>query len=914
MASLHEVHQLLSLGQEADALAMLEELTACSSYPPLLVAEAGRLHRRISEGLQITLPLCTPSDAIPSRTPAASSAQKPFRCTVISWDVNHNCLGRAFVIAKLAGTLYKYVELIGFDFNHLGSAVWEPLRDAELCITPLPSPSDAADLFHRADQIARRVDTDLVIACKPRLPSLLLGCLIKHYQNVPLIVDIDDYELGFVANADHRHQFTAMSPLRLRLEAKARLQEKPYSDFWTCYADRLIAFADAKITSNTALAEIYGGLIIPHVRSVDTSSQPVPLEDLLPSPVTGQSPSLVMFLGTPRRHKGVVELADAVASLTRGDVHLVFVGSFTDPTLRRDVEHRGKDSVSFVENIPFARINSYLASARVVVLLQDADSLASAFQLPAKAIDALAVGVQIIATRTKPVEMLVSLGFRGISLLDSLDSLPSILSEALALPLSSADREHNRTLFREHCSYEAGTRVLSDLIQKIRSPGSPNSLLRRPTSFGGLHTLLPPPVGEWLPTQPTLQRNTHPQAKNLHVILWKQNDIGLFGRRVDMVAHYLSSRSDIDHVFIFEKPLSAYDVSELSHKENQHFRLVLQSFHQKRLGLADSDRISVFSPLFPSGLSEDEKDQWMADFVSQVLCNYTSLSSASAPYAIRLWIYPYYPHALAVADGLAPDTVTIDIVDDHTKWPGMTDERARHYQEHYQQLLRIADFSLCNCLSTFETFSPLTHGATFLIPNGVDTSLSLDRSDETFRLKDSLLKQSGAHRIVGYVGNLESKIDWELVVRLADAFPRVLFVYVGSTHMSTELPTRINIHFAGPLPYPAISRYLSLFDVGIVPHLHTDLTVVMNPLKLYVYSCFGFPVVSTNIPNLPEDGAMPQLTIAHTHEEFLNHLHACLENPVISAEVRSQVQCFIHNNSWEARFSKFVDQLHQPLV
>lgn len=914
MASLHEVHQLLSLGLKADALAVLDQLIACSNYPPLLAAEAGRLHSRISEGLLISSPSCTPSESVASLIPASTTASKSFRCTVISWDVNHNCLGRAFVIAKLASSLYKYVELIGFDFQHLGSEVWEPLRDAELCITPLPCPCDAADLFHRADQIARRVDTDLVIACKPRLPSLLLGCLIKHYHHIPLIVDIDDYELGFVANADLRHQFTAMPPLRLRLEAKTHFQEQPYSDFWTCYADRLIPYADAKIVSNTALAEIYGGSIIPHVRSLETGSLSVPLEDLISLPVAGQSPRLVMFLGTPRRHKGVVELADAVAALGRRDVHLVFVGSFTDSSLLRDVERHGKGCVSFVPNIPFSTINSYLACARVIVLLQDVGSLASAFQLPAKAIDALAVGVQIIATRTKPVEMLVSMGFRGIFLLDSLDNLPAVLSEALSTPLSVADREHNRILFRDHCSYEAGEQVLSGITLKASSISSPNPSLRRPLSFGDLHHLLPLHVGHLQPTQPKLQQNIHAGATNLHVILWKQNDIGLFGRRVDMVARYLASRSDVAHVFIFEKPLSAYDVSELSRKENQHFRMVLQSFHQKRLGLADSDRFSVFSPLLPSGLSEGEKDQWMADFVSQVLCNYTSFGPISGTVAVRLWIYPYYPHALAVAHALDADTVTIDIVDDHTKWPGITSERARHYQEHYQQLLRIADFSLCNCASTYESFSPLSLGATLLIPNGVDTSLSPDRSDETRELKERLLHQSHTHQIAGYVGNLESKIDWQLVIRLADAFPLVLFVYVGSSHMSTELPTRSNIYYAGPLPYPAIPRYLSIFDVGIVPHLHTDLTAVMNPLKLYVYACFGFPVVSTNIPNLPDDGAMPQLTVAHTHDEFLDRTRTCLANPAISAEVRTRVQSFIRNNSWEARFSNLVDQLHHLVV
>ena len=63
--------------------------------------------------------------------------------------------------------------------------------------------------------------------------------------------------------------------------------------------------------------------------------------------------------------------------------------------------------------------------------MQDPNSTASKFQLPAKAIDALIAGKRIISTETEPMKMLAKAGFKGINLLNSIAELQNELNIAL---------------------------------------------------------------------------------------------------------------------------------------------------------------------------------------------------------------------------------------------------------------------------------------------------------------------------------------------------------------------------------------------------------------------------------------------------------------------------------------------------
>jgi len=180
------------------------------------------------------------------------------------------------------------------------------------------------------------------------------------------------------------------------------------------------------------------------------------------------------------------------------------------------------------------------------------------------------------------------------------------------------------------------------------------------------------------------------------------------------------------------------------------------------------------------------------------------------------------------------------------------------------------------------------------------------RNDPEF---DAFMARGG--KTIGFVGNLEQKIDISLVAKIAERFHDCQIVLLGSTHANPQvlqLKHFPNVRLPGVVPYEQIGAWLSRFDVGIIPHLDLDMTQSMNPLKLYVYLSWRVPVVSTEIYNI--DKSSQFVRVARTHNEFLEHVASALEKGRMD---EAASQRYIDENSWEERFRSHVDELLAPL-
>ena len=188
-----------------------------------------------------------------------------------------------------------------------------------------------------------------------------------------------------------------------------------------------------------------------------------------------------------------------------------------------------------------------------------------------------------------------------------------------------------------------------------------------------------------------------------------------------------------------------------------------------------------------------------------------------------------------------------------------------------------------------------------LIPNGCDMpSTDTTPSSSAFQ---RVTEWPG--KVIGFTGNLEAKIDDELIKRLSRELPDALIVLVGSTHANPsvrELAELPNVLMPGVAPYEELGAWVSRFDVAIIPHRRMALTESMNPLKQYVYLSHGVPVVATNISGLED---VPGITVASDQESFVIAVRAALEAPRAAVAT----QDFIREHSWDARLSGFVDEI-----
>lgn len=101
---------------------------------------------------------------------------------------------------------------------------------------------------------------------------------------------------------------------------------------------------------------------------------------------------------------GVAETAQALARLGREDICYVIAGGEPDASLREAMAQVQGLDVRWMGTQPYERTPEVVAMADACVLLQDEASPVAQFQLPAKLMDALGMGLTVFAQVTPPLK------------------------------------------------------------------------------------------------------------------------------------------------------------------------------------------------------------------------------------------------------------------------------------------------------------------------------------------------------------------------------------------------------------------------------------------------------------------------------------------------------------------------------
>ncbi|KAB0662106.1 glycosyltransferase family 4 protein [Burkholderia diffusa] len=817
----------------------------------------------------------------------------PINVLVITWDVGHNCLGRSYMLAEVVQKVARHTLLVGFQFPKYGNSIWEPVRAGQLPVVSLPG-SNLPDFYDSLERISSRIKPDVVIACKPRLPSVALGMAIKEKWGCPLIIDVDDHELSFFKNQSALN----VGELESMPEGSASSITEPYAELWTRLTQSLCDSADEIIVSNVALQNEFGGTIVPHVRD-EAKFDPAQYNksEIRCRYGVPNDTKLVLFFGTPRLHKGIDTLARAVSQIADVRFKLMIVGTAPDRSIYSVLDKLAKGRVIYLPNQPFSAIPEILAMADVVCLPQDEGHAISKFQLPAKAIDAVAMGVPLLVSNTLPLRQLVD---DKVAELVNIDDIPAAL-ERLAGREQDVEkwRSDVRDRFLGRYSYAAAAMQMHDMIKRCLSRGA----LRTGESYGRLQAVMGRALGQSLVSRSKSQ-NTGADI----VIFWKQNDTRLYGRRHDMVIKYLASRPDIRKVIVFDAPISEHDLilRQQSRSEASQHRWIYTGTYEKLLGKYDTDKISYNVFAYPPGKYRNNDSDTQKPHVNEGYFPYVTevlRREEVRPEESVFWMYPKNYSACDLIEHFKPAKVVVDVVDDHRAWPGISAEEYQRLTENYRETLAKADMAFVNCepmVGAMSEFYPQIR----LVPNGCDTSPPKTEPAHNAEF-DSFKAWEG--KTIGFVGNLEKKIDISLLEKIAQKFVDCQLVLIGSTHANPDvlqLKRYPNVRFAGVVPYQEVGAWVSKFDVGIIPHLNLEMTQHMNPLKLYVYLSWKVPVVSTEIFNIDRSAGL--VRVADSHESFLANISDVLASNVDSS---SDMIEYVSRNSWEARFEAHVSEL-----
>jgi glycosyltransferase involved in cell wall biosynthesis len=371
------------------------------------------------------------------------------KISILAFDLSDNATGRADLLARLLAPRWQ-VEVVGPRF---GEDVWRPARGGAVShgVLAVGGARRYPRFAGHWRELAARADGDVLYASKPRPTSYGAALLARRRRWRPMLLDIDDWEVGFFRRAG------AWGTLGRSLNLG-----NPNGLPWTWLMERLVGRADAITVASRFLQRRFGGTLIPHVRDTDAWDPARYDRDAIRARIGVSAERVVMFLGTPRGHKGVDDLVEAVG-LVGGDVRLVLVGA--DASGESGRRWASRPWVRLVGEIPFDDVPRYLVAADAVAVPQRATS-DTVGQVPAKIFDAMALGRPIVSTAVSMIPEILD----GCGVLvppGDVVALAAALRRLLDDPVSAAELGRRaRERCREHYSFAAARASLFPIVER----------------------------------------------------------------------------------------------------------------------------------------------------------------------------------------------------------------------------------------------------------------------------------------------------------------------------------------------------------------------------------------------------------------------------------------------------------------
>jgi len=205
----------------------------------------------------------------------------------------------------------------------------------------------------------------------------------------------------------------------------------------------------------------------------------------------------------------------------------------------------------------------------------------------------------------------------------------------------------------------------------------------------------------------------------------------------------------------------------------------------------------------------------------------------------------------------------------------------------------------------------LLNSKSFFIPNAANISHSEKALNP--KLKVAKILTGIKKPVIGYFGNIERRIDYELLSELIAANPDKSFVFVGpvdSHYLKAEDYNMPNFYLPGAVPYDEMPAVLKGFDVAIIPFKKDEVSNNIFPLKLFEYLGSGRPVVSTDFNTDLKDFTHDTVLYCKNAKAFSEALNISLADTDLLKQKRLAVAA---NNTWEHRIIEIKDLLQQNL-
>lgn len=201
----------------------------------------------------------------------------------------------------------------------------------------------------------------------------------------------------------------------------------------------------------------------------------------------------------------------------------------------------------------------------------------------------------------------------------------------------------------------------------------------------------------------------------------------------------------------------------------------------------------------------------------------------------------------------------------------------------------------------------------YLVPNGANAQLFSEALNRKLTIHPLVKNLTG--RVMGYIGNIERRTDFDLIFHVLDRLPDWQLVMAGPTDkqfVPGKALTHPRILWLGSIPQKEVPAILKRIDVAIIPFKCDSVSEGIYPLKMFEYLAAGKPVVSTLFNPEVLLSMADVIGVARAAESFANRI---LEEYAQDSEERSRTRVQIaYENTWEKRAALFSEIIHAEWI
>lgn len=265
-----------------------------------------------------------------------------------------------------------------------------------------------------------------------------------------------------------------------------------------------------------------------------------------------------------------------------------------------------------------------------------------------------------------------------------------------------------------------------------------------------------------------------------------------------------------------------------------------------------------------------------------------------------IWIF--YPHLVFLLDYFKKYKKIYDIIDFYTN-PDPKKNNILFIQK--KKMLEKSDVTTAISNTLKKQYLKISNQKITIVPQGFKP----DKSQKVRFPKLEKLKN-----IVGYIGAINERLDFDLLIELIKKTPNINYVFVGPIEENPDFSLQNkkkeikklllykNFIWLDRQPKEKIASIIEYFDVCIIPYdISQEFNRLCYPMKLFEYFYAGKPVVSTPIEELKH---FPKLIkIGKNADEWEKYLYGLLQKKWPD-KFKNLGKKLAENNSWENKIKK----------